>query len=486
MAEREELLDFIATKLAETPRLAEERTQEAGKPLEQRWAYNRILKHMECFLKGEKPEDIENRVIVLPGLRGVGKTTLLLQLYSHLISEDSKMQERILYFSMDEAKEYLGAKILEIVTAFADDFFKASLVTLDTKLIIMIDEAHFDERWSTAAKIVYDQTKNIFLILTGSSALSMEMSVDLARRARKEIVFPLNFFEYLALKYKITLPPQTPAVLQELLFNPSTRSLHQAKGLWAEIRRAMVTMGTSPEREFKRFLFAGGFPYGIHLDEKSTYERTFSMIDRIIERDIFTAKSFNTETRNLITRIIYYLALKKPGETSDGKLSQNLGQSSRQIRSILDVLEKTHLVFSVKPYAGAGKAVRKSWKYYFASPTLNAAIRAKLGVGKGQGDMLGLLAETLVASSFIRLREAQNGLSGIFYDPEKGGVDLLIRRGEEEIIPVEIGIGEKEAGQIERAIRRYGSKYGIIISNRETIEMKDKVLFLPLLAFSFM
>ncbi len=51
------------------------------------------------------------------------------------------------------------------------------------------------------------------------------------------------------------------------------------------------------------------------------------------------------------------------------------------IRNILDVLEKTQLVFSVKPYGGAGKVVKKPWKYYFLSPSINAAIRFKLNIG---------------------------------------------------------------------------------------------------------
>jgi len=50
------------------------------------------------------------------------------------------------------------------------------------------------------------------------------------------------------------------------------------------------------------------------------------------------------------------------------------------IWNILDVLEKTQLVFSVKPYGGAGKVVKKPWKYYFLSPSINAAIRFKFCV----------------------------------------------------------------------------------------------------------
>jgi hypothetical protein len=45
------------------------------------------------------------------------------------------------------------------------------------------------------------------MLITGSSALSLEMTVDVARRSKREIMSPLNFSEYLMLKYRI-FPPR--------------------------------------------------------------------------------------------------------------------------------------------------------------------------------------------------------------------------------------------------------------------------------------
>jgi len=134
--------------------------------------------------------------------------------------------------------------------------------------------------------------------------------------------------------------------------------------------------------------------------------------------------------------------LQKPGGTSDAKLAARLNnRSPTMIRNILDVLEKTHLVFSVKPYGGAGKLVRKPWKYYFLSPSINAAIRFKLGVYDIRDRvMLGILAENLIASYLFRMKETLNMPTGFFYAPEEGGVDFLLQTGAGEIIPVEVGI----------------------------------------------
>ena len=102
-----------------------------------------------------------------------------------------------------------------------------------------------------------------------------------------------------------------------------------------------------------------------------THERISSVVGRVIEKEIFALQSFSTETRNTISRIITVLALQKPGGTSDAKLAAILNRSPTMIRNILDVLEKTQLVFSVKPYGGAGKVVKKKTVEIIFSVALN-------------------------------------------------------------------------------------------------------------------
>lgn len=76
--------------------------------------------------------------------------------------------------------------------------------------------------------------------------------------------------------------------------------------------------------------------------------------------------------------------------------------------------------------------------------------------------------------------------SGIFYDPRKNGVDFLLQISDEGIIPVEVGFGKKDKSQIKKAITGYKSKYGIVISNKTSkIKKEGKVIFIPLVTFSF-
>ena len=56
-----------------------------------------------------------------------------------------------------------------------------------------------------------------------------------------------------------------------------------------------------------------------------------------------------------------------------------------------------------------------------------------------------------------------------------------------DIIPIEVGIGAKNIKQVKKAISRYNSDYGIIVSNRSSrIQKEDNIISIPLSTFSFM
>jgi len=56
----------------------------------------------------------------------------------------------------------------------------------------------------------------------------------------------------------------------------------------------------------------------------------------------------------------------------------------------------------VKPYGGPGVTIRKPWKYYFLSPSINATLRKRFGgFSEDNPQFLGILAENYVASYFL-------------------------------------------------------------------------------------
>jgi len=233
----------------------------------------------------------------------------------------------------------------------------------------------------------------------------------------------------------------------------------------------------------------GGCPISLGLDDESAYEKIFDSILKVITQDIPNSKSYENDTLIAATKIITFLALKKPGKVSFETLSNIAGKHKSTVPEILNVLERTHLIFSVKPYGGTSM-VQKAWNYYFMHPSLNAAIRYIDGIYDPKyRSASGLFAENLVAANFFRMKETITGMIkpvGVFYprNPKKGDVDFLISDIEEKILPVEVGVGKKGTKQIRKAIECYKSDYGILIADFDIISMSDNILRIPLPLFA--
>ncbi|KZX12294.1 AAA family ATPase [Methanobrevibacter oralis] len=74
-----------------------------------------------------------NRFIVLPGLRGVGKTTILYQLYDYLIKEHNILPNQILYLSCEDLNSLTDCNILQTINIYLKDHHDATLRTLNKK-----------------------------------------------------------------------------------------------------------------------------------------------------------------------------------------------------------------------------------------------------------------------------------------------------------------------------------------------------------------
>lgn len=105
---------------------------------------------------------------------------------------------------------------------------------------------------------------------------------------------------------------------------------------------------------------------------------------------------------------------------------------------------------------------------------------------------MGKLLETYVASSFLNLDERSNIPYKTYYDDSKKkssekNVDFIVQRGIDKPIPIEVSYGKKDISQIKRAIRKYHSPHGVIISNTTSdIVKKGDIIFLPPEIFAFM
>lgn len=248
----------------------------------------------------------------------------------------------------------------------------------------------------------------------------------------------------------------------------------------------MINLDNDPDIEFKKFLTQHSFPFSLKMQDFQIHEKTINNINRIIEKDISSLKTFNTSTNDTISRIVTYIAMQKPGGTSNVKLAQMLGVSPNTINNILNVLEKTQLLFPITAYGNGSKIIKKPWEYFFLAPSIKASINFEIGrYNLNNKKCLATLAETLVASSLYKLKLLRHNFIGLFYDPKKSGVDFLVRNID-KIIPIEVGVGKKTKSQLTKAINNYNSDYGILISNRTfSIKKENNIIYIPLRTFSY-
>ena len=183
------------------------------------------------------------------------------------------------------------------------------------------------------------------------------------------------------------------------------------------------------------------------------------------------------------------IALQKPGALSVQKLANNFELSKTSVLNILESFCNAHLIFSVDAYGSITKRNRYPREYYFLSTQMKACIYQLNGQStQTKGDYFGSLLENYVAASLFMMKEKTKRDFGIFYDSrKKSNVDFLINTIMGDIIPIEVGIGDKNKKQIKNAMNKYNSDFGIVISNKtQSIVKEDDVLFIPIKTFSLM
>jgi len=187
------LKTYLEKRIQYTEKLAlKYTTDDNNKPLPKRHIFSRIKNYIDNFL--EKNEKI-NRLIIMPGLRGTGKTTLLYQLYLYLIRKKNITRERILFISVDDLKS-LNYDLRSCIEIYESKILFEDLVNSKEPVFLLLDEVNHDPNWALTLKVIYDEYPNIFIIATGSSALELEKetNADLARRAKKRIFISFKLY----------------------------------------------------------------------------------------------------------------------------------------------------------------------------------------------------------------------------------------------------------------------------------------------------
>lgn len=468
IGEQDKIVGYLTTQLAVSAELAKSYTTDVvtGDKLLHRPLYRKLSRTILDFIGAE---GTENRLIIIPGLRGVGKTTLLFQLFE---SCQNAKNTKTLYLSCDRLVE-LGVGLKDVLKVYENKFLGGPLETQKDRIILLIDEAHYEEKWALTIKTIYDRSKNVMVIVSGSSALAFGMGTDLIRRAKTEWLFPLGFMEYHLFKLAkarnvIDAPNRTAENIQSALFltQSAEESYDKLTGIIKELRTQYFSKMPALQTDLERYLLLRGFPFTIsELDENVLYEKTLDVLRRVVEEDL---PMFSNVGKKLIAKafpILTLIACNRGGGVSIKSIAANFdGISEASAFRLFEGLEKAGILFAVKPYGGPEKIANAAWKYYFTAPVLQAALMWRIGKLTKTSETLGPLLETAVANVLWRINVPRTRvISGLYYDYRKGGADFVVKTPH-GLVVIESGWGDKPTRQVKQTMESVSAYMGIVVA----------------------
>lgn len=278
--------------------------------------------------------DWEQRLIILLGYRGAGKTTILLQ---HLPSSSKKG----IYMSLDDFY-FETHRLVETVV---------SLYGLGYRLFLL-DEVHRYEWWSKDLKQLVDDYEDIQLVATGSSILDITKgNADLSRRASVYHLHGLSFREYLNFKKNINLDS---LILNEILTN------HHV------IAPDLLDVFDF-QTDFQNYLKSGYFPY--FLEAKNTYfQKLQETIHLVIDSDITPYEQLQHSTTKTLKKLLFVLSKSVPFTPNINKLSEKLETPRNTVLRLLDILEKAQILLLLRSSPKGISYLQKPEKIYLQNP----------------------------------------------------------------------------------------------------------------------
>lgn len=275
-------------------------------------------------------------IIVLTGMRRVGKTTLLRSIYDKIKSAnkifldienpiDQKIFEEADYHNIINNLEGLGLKA-------------------KGKLYVFLDEIQAKPDIVKAIKYLYDHYQAKFF-LTGSSSFYLKNLFPESLSGRKVIfeLFPLDFEEFLIFKGR------TKKFESDFLKKSKSKNF---------------VIHEKFKKLYDEYLLYGGFPQVVLSDSRQKKKQRLSDIFKsYFEKDVRLLADF----KNLrVFRDLMLLLLERTGSKLDiAKLAKEMGVTRDTVYSYLYFLEGTYFIKLISPYSQSrGREVSGGKKVY--------------------------------------------------------------------------------------------------------------------------
>ena len=287
----EELKNYLLRELETMPKIVK---RNLSRIKHERDVFFEIKNYLEKYLKNSY---VRERLVIMHGLRGIGKTILIFQLYHFLVNQKKVPENNVIYLSMDRVVRFTLEDLTTSLTTYTEIFHGESIANLNEKIFLFIDEAHFDTDWKTAVKSFYDLTDNLFVLVTGSSVIGLETNADLARRGVELPLFPINFMEYERLKNSVIQKKGMGDKIESLIVKEDLSTIIDLNKSSSKFKKEVEETKKNFDIELENYLYTGGLTETLEMNNKLEIRNTiFSIIDKMLRIDIPEIKSLKTDT----------------------------------------------------------------------------------------------------------------------------------------------------------------------------------------------
>jgi len=303
------------------------------------------------YLYDEVKQIDQEYFVGIKGIRGIGKTVLMLQL--------ARETEKSIYFSADSIylKPY---SLYEIVEKLVDLGYEN----------IFIDEIHIKQNWQEDLKTIYDE-RMCRVIFSGSSSFRiLNSSSDLSRRIVLKELLPVSFREYLNIRYNLNLNKIEFEDIIEKKFD-------------------LINELSEYYKYYNEYLEYGGVLY----PKNGFYEALENSLRKVILEDMLSLREIDLKYEESVYKILCHISKSKPFECSYNSISNEFGLSKNFVIRIINDLERSGILIKILPCSKKDKDIKKEPKLYLTIP-----IR-KLFEKKGFNIEIGSLREEFFVNS---------------------------------------------------------------------------------------
>ena len=297
--------------------------------------------------------DWNERVIMIKGQKGVGKTTLMTQRIMQMFGPTNTTE--VLYVSLDNI--YFGThKLLDFIEQFHARGGK----------YLFLDEVHKYKGWSLEVKNAYDEFVDLHMVLSGSSLINLsDGEADLSRRCISYTMLGLSFREYLQMFHQKVFRRRT---LQEILSNGNS--------ICAEVNAQM-----RPLPLFSEYLHYGYYPF-LKEGQNNYYTRIENVVNTTIEVELTQLRKLDVGNIRKVKSLLGILSSNVPFALDTVKLSKMAELSRVTLLQYLQSLNEARLIQLLYSDVENVKRLQKPDKIYIENPNmLHALAMTKVNEG---------------------------------------------------------------------------------------------------------